>query len=83
MRAVLNAGLSAVGLSGAVLSAAAELLASASAGLPRSLCLLARAAWIAAATANAQKIAALHVQAAIEQVPCVPGLLPPPETAQP
>lgn len=80
----LNAGLSAVGLSGAVLeAAAAELLASASAGLPRSLCLLARAAWIAAATANAQKIAALHVQAAIEQVPCVPGLLPPPETAQP
>ncbi len=73
----LNAGLSAVGLSGAVLEAAAvELLASASAGLPRSLCLLARAAWIAAATANAQKIAPAHVQAAMEQVPCVPGLLP-------
>jgi type II secretory pathway predicted ATPase ExeA len=72
----LNAGLSAVGLSGAVLeAAAAELLASASAGLPRSLCLLARAAWIAAATANVQKIAAAHVQMAIEQVPCVPGLL--------
>ena len=73
----LNAGLSAVGLSGAVLEAAAvELLASASAGLPRSLCLLARAAWIAAATANVQKIAAAHVQTALEQVPCVPGLLP-------
>lgn len=72
----LNAGLSAVGLSGAVLeAAAAELLTSASAGLPRSLCLLARAAWIAAATANVQKIAAAHVQMAIEQVPCVPGLL--------
>ncbi len=55
---------------------ALELLASASAGLPRSLCLLARAAWIAAATANVQKIAAAHVQTALEQVPCVPGFLP-------
>jgi general secretion pathway protein A len=73
----LKAGLCAVGLSGALLEAAAvELLASASAGLPRSLCLLARAAWIAAATANAQSIGAAHVQAAIQQVPCVPGLLP-------
>jgi len=73
----LNAGLGAVGLSGALLeTAAVELLASASAGLPRSLCLLARAAWIAAATANAQKITAAHVQTAIQQVPCVPGLLP-------
>jgi type II secretory pathway predicted ATPase ExeA len=79
----LNAGLSAVGLSGAVLEAAAvELLASASAGLPRSLCLLARAAWIAAATANTQKIAPAHVQAALEQVPCVPGLIPSTATAQ-
>jgi len=73
----LQAGLSAVGLSGTVLeSAATELLASASAGLPRSLCLLARAAWIAAATAHAQTIAPAHVQAALEQVPCVPGLMP-------
>ena len=53
----LNAGLGAVGLSPAALEpAATELLASASAGLPRSLCLLARAAWITAATAQAQKI---------------------------
>ena len=72
----LGTGLSAVGLSGAVLeAAAAELLASASAGLPRSLCLLARAAWIAAATDKAQKITPAHVQLALEQVPCVPGLL--------
>jgi len=72
----LNAGLGAVGLSAAALEpAAAELLASASAGLPRSICLLARAAWIAAATAQAQKITPAHVQAALEQVPCVPGLL--------
>lgn len=73
----LNVGLSAVGLSSAVLEAAAtELLASASGGLPRSLCLLARAAWIAAATDKAQKILAAHVQTALEQVPCIPGLLP-------
>jgi hypothetical protein len=43
--------------------------------LPRSLCLLARAAWIAAATAQAQKITPAHVQVALAQVPCVPGLL--------
>lgn len=73
----LNLGLSAVGLSSAVLEpAATELLASASGGLPRSLCLLARAAWIAAATDKAQKILSVHVQAALEQVPCIPGLLP-------
>jgi type II secretory pathway predicted ATPase ExeA len=73
----LNVGLSAVGLSSSVLEpAAAELLASASGGLPRSLCLLARAAWIAAATDKAQKILSAHVQSALEQVPCIPGLLP-------
>ena len=73
----LNVGLSAVGLSSSVLEpAATELLASASGGLPRSLCLLARAAWIAAATDKAQKILSAHVQAALEQVPCIPGLLP-------
>ena len=72
----LGARLGAVGLSAAALEpAAAELLASASAGLPRSLCLLARAAWIAAATAQAQKITPAHVQVALAQVPCVPGLL--------
>lgn len=73
----LNVGLTAVGLSPSVLEpAAAELLSSASGGLPRSLCLLARSAWIAAATAKAQKILPLHVQAALEAVPCVPGLVP-------
>lgn len=80
----LNAGLSAVGLSSAVLEAATvELLASASAGLPRSLCLLARAAWIAAATEKAQRITPAHVQVALQQVPCVPGLLPQTHTAPP
>ena len=63
--------------------AAVELLTSASAGLPRSLCLLARAAWIAAATQQAQKITPTHVQAAFQQVPCVPGLLAPATEAEP
>lgn len=74
----LSAGLGAVGLSPSVIEpAAVELLANASAGLPRSLCLLARAAWIAAATEKAQKVTPTHVQAAFQQVPCVPGLLAP------
>lgn len=73
----LSAALSAVGLSGSALEpAAAELLASASAGLPRSLCLLARAAWIIAASQRSQQLTAAHVNLALEQVPCVPGLLP-------
>jgi type II secretory pathway predicted ATPase ExeA len=79
----LNNGLSAVGLSAAVLEpAAGQLLASASAGLPRSLCLLARAAWIVAATSQARKITPDHVQSALEQVPCVPGLLAPAPTPE-
>jgi MSHA biogenesis protein MshM len=73
----LNTGLGAVGLSSAVIEpVAVELLAGASAGLPRSLCLLARAAWIAAAADQARKITAAHVNQALEQVPCVPGLIP-------
>jgi type II secretory pathway predicted ATPase ExeA len=79
----LSAGLAAVGLSASALEpAAVELLASASAGLPRSLCLLARAAWIAAATEQVQRISPAHVQGALQQVPCVPGLLPPPLTPE-
>lgn len=72
-------GLEAVGLSaGALEPAASELLASASGGVPRSLCLLARAAWIQAATQAAQRITPAHVEAAMQSVPCVPGLLQPP-----
>jgi len=79
----LNTGLGAVGLSASVIEPAAiDLLASASAGLPRSLCLLARAAWVAAATEKAQKILPAHVQLALQQVPCVPGLLPPAPSAE-
>jgi general secretion pathway protein A len=80
----LSAGLAAVGLSASAIEpAASELLAGASAGLPRSLCLLARAAWIAAATEKAQRISPSHVQAAFQQVPCVPGLLAPATAAEP
>jgi MSHA biogenesis protein MshM len=79
----LTTGLSAVGLSGAAIeSTAVELLARASAGLPRSLCLLARAAWVAAATDKVQRITPVHVQRAMEQVPCVPGLVPSTADAQ-
>jgi type II secretory pathway predicted ATPase ExeA len=79
----LSAGLGAVGLSTSMVEpAAVELLASASAGLPRSLCLLARAAWIAAATQKAQRITPAHVQVALQQVPCVPGLVPPAPTTE-
>jgi type II secretory pathway predicted ATPase ExeA len=80
----LSAGLGAVGLSASAIEpAAVELLANASAGLPRSLCLLARAAWIAAATDQAQKITPTHVQAAFQQVPCLPGLLASAAAAEP
>lgn len=75
----LHVGLGAVGLSPAVLeAAAAELLASASGGLPRSLCLLARAAWIAAATAQAQKILPVHSRPRWKRCLVFPGWCPKP-----
>jgi len=49
--------------------AAIDLLASASNGAPRSLNLLARAAWIAAAQHQANLIAPEHVQTALQLVP--------------
>ena len=71
----LASALTAAGLSAQLLEpAASELLCSASGGLPRSLSLLARATWIQAATLGASKISAVHVQSALETVPCVPGL---------
>lgn len=71
----LAGALQSAGLSPQTLEPAAqELLSSASGGLPRSLNLLARAAWINAATQGAQKISPAHVQSAMETVPCVPGL---------
>jgi type II secretory pathway predicted ATPase ExeA len=68
--------LEAVGINrSAIEPAALNLLTSASSGLARSLCLLCRAAWIAAASAGAQTIEPAHVQAAIEQVPGAAGPL--------
>ena len=65
----------------AIEPAALNLLTSASGGLARTVCLLARAAWMEAATAGAQNIEPTHVQAAIERVPGVAGLSLPPATA--
>jgi type II secretory pathway predicted ATPase ExeA len=82
----LHAALRAAGLSTEVLeAAAAQQLAAAGAGLPRSLQLLARASWIQAAQSGAQSIGPDHVQAALELVPHVPGLsasMAPSENAQ-
>jgi len=74
----LQQGFAAVGINRpAIEPPALNLLTSASSGLARSLCLLARAAWLQAASTGAQTIEAAHVQAAIEQVPGAAGLLPP------
>ena len=63
-------GLREVGLERPCLAPAAlDLLASASAGLPRRLNLLARNAWIAAAQAAANTIGPEHVQLAFDAVP--------------
>ncbi len=53
--------------------AAAELLAAASGGIPRSLQILARTAWIETASQKAPLILPAHVQQAIDQVPYAPG----------
>ena len=76
--------LAAVGITRpAIDSAALNLLTSASGGLARSLCLLARAAWIEAASAGTQSIEPAHVQAALERVPGAAGLSLPPATTSP
>ena len=58
--------------------AAVDLLASASAGLPRSLSQLARSAWIHTAQQSETEITAQHVQEAMKTVPCLPGNQLPP-----
>lgn len=74
--------LAAVGINRPVMEPAAlNLLNSASGGLARSLCLLARAAWIEAASAGLQNIQPEHVQAAIERVPAAAALALPPSTS--
>ena len=51
--------------------AGVELLASASEGIPRTINLVARAAWLQAAKDKGLKISAAHVQSALELVPAV------------
>lgn len=71
----LSGALQSAGLSSQSLEpVSVDLLSSASGGLPRSLNLLARAAWIHAASCGAMKITPEHVHNAIQTVPCVPGL---------
>ena len=54
--------------------AAVDLLVRATAGVPRSVCLLARAAWLEAARTEAGEISAQTMQQAMEQVPGLAGL---------
>jgi type II secretory pathway predicted ATPase ExeA len=71
-------GLRQVGLERPCLAPAAiDLLASASAGLPRRLNLLARCAWIAAAQAAANTIGPEHVHLALNAVPAARDRLTP------
>lgn len=58
--------------------AAIDLLAEASEGTPRTLDLLARAAWIAAARAGASSIEADHIHTALRQVPAANAKIPTP-----
>ena len=74
MTQYLEKSMAAVGITRQVFDpAASDLLAAASAGLPRSLQMLARAAWLEAADQKSQTILAAHVQKAIDQVPYTPG----------
>jgi general secretion pathway protein A len=70
----LQRGLEAVGINRTVFElSAVDLLVRASSGVPRSVCLIARAAWLAAATAGAKTVNLEFLQSALEQVPGVPG----------
>lgn len=75
----LKRGLEAVGIVRTQVFAPAglDLLVRATAGVPRSVCLLARAAWLAAAAAQAQEITAPIVQEVLEQIPGLVGLTRP------
>lgn len=72
----LKKALEAVGINRARVfdPAAVDLLVRATAGVPRSVCLLARAAWLEAARADTKEINAQTMQQAMEQVPGLPGL---------
>jgi type II secretory pathway predicted ATPase ExeA len=72
----LKTGLEAVGINRSRVfdAAAIDLLVRATAGVPRSVCLLARAAWLEAARLESKEITAQTIQQAMEQVPGLPGL---------
>ncbi len=72
----LKAGLDAVGINRSQVfeTAAVDLLVRATAGVPRSVCLLARAAWLEAARTEAKTINPQTMQQAMEQVPGLVGL---------
>jgi type II secretory pathway predicted ATPase ExeA len=72
----LKTGLEAVGINRSKVfePAAVDLLVRATAGVPRSVCLLARAAWLEAARAEAREISPQTMQQAMEQVPGLAGL---------
>lgn len=72
----LTTGFEAVGIhrSKVFEPAAVDLLVRATAGVPRSVCLLARAAWLEAARAEVSEINAQTLQLAMEQVPGLAGL---------
>jgi type II secretory pathway predicted ATPase ExeA len=72
----LKTGLEAVGINRSRVfePAAVDLLVRATAGIPRSVCLLARAAWLEAAQVDLREINAQTVQQAMEQVPGLAGL---------
>lgn len=80
----LERALVAVGLSSSRIEPPAmELLVNAAGGIPRSLALLARAAWIAAATQAVQTIGTPHAQSALDTVPFAPGLHQPAQPLDP
>jgi type II secretory pathway predicted ATPase ExeA len=72
----LTTALQAVGIHRAKVfdPAAVDLLLRATAGVPRSVCLLARAAWLEAARADLRDINAQILQQALDQVPGLAGL---------
>ena len=77
--AYLTQSLKAAGLSHMnVEPAAVDLLASASAGLPRSLSQLARTAWIHTIEQTSTVLSAAHVHEALKTIPCLPGNQQPP-----
>ena len=76
IQAYLKMGLEAVGIhrSKVFEPAAVDLLVRATAGVPRSVCLLARAAWLETARTDVREISAQTMQQAMEQVPGLAGL---------